>query len=258
MDISTQCFVKTMDVEKYLKRIHCSPGDGSDLIRLHENHVRFVPFENVDIHYGKMFDLQVEHLYKKIVEHNRGGFCYELNLLFNELLTSLGYQSRIIEARIFTEEGNSGPPFDHMSVLVEMDKKYLADVGFGDLFLKPLEIREGIQSDGLNNFKIERQDDFRYVLSMEKEDRSFEKKYVFDLRPVNAEDFYGICIDKQTSSESYFVKNLVCTKPTTTGRVTIFNNNMIERRGSERVITKIEDDGQRRKILEEKFDIRIN
>jgi N-hydroxyarylamine O-acetyltransferase len=246
-----------MDVEKYLKRINCSPGDSSDLIRLHENHVSFVPFENVDTHYGRMFDLQVKHLYKKIVDHNRGGFCYELNLLFNELLTSLGYQSRIIEARIFTEDGNLGPRFDHMSVLVELDKKYLADVGFGDLFLKPLEIREGVQSDGRNNFKIEQQDEFNYVLSMEKEDRSFEKKYFFDLRPANAEDFYGMCVEKQTSSESYFVKNLVCTRPTDNGRITIFNNSLIERKGQERMITKIDDDVQRRKILEEKFDIRI-
>jgi N-hydroxyarylamine O-acetyltransferase len=246
-----------MDVQKYLNRIHCSPGESSHLIRLHENHVSFVPFENVDIRYGKMFDLQVEHLYEKIVERNRGGFCYELNLLFNELLTSLGYQSRIVEARIFTDDGNLGPPFDHMSVLVEMDKKYLADVGFGDLFLKPLEIREGVQSDGRNNFKIERQDDMTYVLSMEKEDRSFEKKYVFALRPVNAEDFYGMCVEKQTSSESYFVKNLVCTRPTDNGRITIFNNSLIERKGQERMITKVDDEMQRRKILEEKFDIRL-
>jgi N-hydroxyarylamine O-acetyltransferase len=144
-----------------------------------------------------------------------------------------------------------------MSVLVEMDKKYLADVGFGDLFLKPLEIGEGVQSDGRNNFVIERQDDFTYALSMGKEDRSFEKKYIFDLRPVNAEDFYEICIDKQTSSDSYFVKNLVCTKPTDAGRLTIFNSSMIERRGEERVITRIEDDGHLHSILKQRFDIEL-
>jgi N-hydroxyarylamine O-acetyltransferase len=201
--------------------------------------------------------LHLEHVTRVPFDDQRGGFCYELNLLFCELLFASGFRSRIIEARIFTEDGNLGPPFDHMSVLVEMDKKYLADVGFGDLFLRPLEIREGIQSDGRSNFKIERQDDFRYLLSMEKEDRSFEKKYVFDLRPVNAEDFYGICVDKQTNSESYFVKNLVCTKPTTAGRVTIFNNSMIERRGNERVITKIEDDIHLQSVLRQRFDIEL-
>jgi N-hydroxyarylamine O-acetyltransferase len=93
---------------------------------------------------------------------------------------------------------------------------------------------------------------------MEKEDRwSFEKKYVFDLRPVNAEDFYGICIDKQTSSESYFVKNLVCTKPTGAGRVTIFNSSLVERRGEERLVTRVADDHHLRTILRERFQIEL-
>ncbi len=247
-----------MDVDRYLARIKFnSTVNGNDvgLVALHSSHVANIPFENIDIRYKRQFDLEIENIFTKVVINNRGGFCYELNLLFNELLSALGFQSRIIEARIFMDNGEVGPPFDHMAVLVETDKRYLADVGFGDLFLKPLEITEGIQSDGRNLFKIEGIDEFRYLLSMAKDDQSFEKKYVFDLRPVKPEDFHTICMDKQINPDSYFVKNLVCTKPTETGRVTIFNKNLIETRGAERLVTKIDNDTQLKSLLQQRFDI---
>jgi N-hydroxyarylamine O-acetyltransferase len=250
-----------MDVSKYLKRIKFDGAinvDRATLEALHHCHVSHVPFENLDIYFRKVFDLKIENIYKKVVANNRGGFCYELNLLFNELLCSLGFQSRIIEARIITDKGELGPRFDHMSVLVEADKSYIADVGFGDLFLRPLEIVDGVQSDGRNLFKMDQLDEFRYLLSMAKDDRSFEKKYVFDLRPAFIEDFYAICLDKQTSNESYFVKNLICTRPTDTGRVTFFNQSMIERRGDERIVTRISNDRELVTKLEEHFAIVIS
>lgn len=36
-----------------------------------------------------------------------------------------------------------------MSVYVETNKPFLTDVGYGDLFVVPLEIRDGIQDDVL-------------------------------------------------------------------------------------------------------------
>jgi N-hydroxyarylamine O-acetyltransferase len=88
----------------YLRRIKLqfpTAIDADSFAQLHLNHVLQIPFENLDIQHKKPFDLHIESIYKKIVDDHRGGFCYELNLLFNELLTSLGYQSRVIEARIF-------------------------------------------------------------------------------------------------------------------------------------------------------------
>lgn len=248
-------------MKDYLKRITCdrviSP-DIDSVAELHERHVLSIPFENLDIYSKKLFDLKIENIYRKVVENNRGGFCYELNLLFNELLIALGFKSRIIEARIYTENGEPGPAFDHMAVLVETDKRYLADVGFGDLFLRPLEITGGIQSDGRNLFRIEQLDEFRYLLAMAKDDRSFERKYVFDLRAVRVEDFCEMSLHKQTSSDSYFVKNLVCTLPTEQGRITIFNKNLIERKYTQRIVSAIDDSVMLKRTLAERFNVIID
>ncbi len=250
-----------MDTLKYLQRIKFDTQvniDDETFMQIHQQHVLTVPFENLDVHYNRFFDLELEKIYKKVVDDGRGGFCYELNALFNEFLNNLGYKSRIIAARIFDDQDNLGPEFDHMSIYVETDKKYLADVGFGDLFIRPLEIRDGIQSDGRNLFKVERFNDQNFILSMCSDLINFHKKYIFNLKEVKVGEFHEICSDKQTNPLSYFVKNTVCTKPTDSGRLTLFNNKLIEKSGADKVEKLIENDAEFRAILETLFGIRIS
>ncbi|MFC5536088.1 arylamine N-acetyltransferase [Rhodocytophaga aerolata] len=53
---------------------------------LQQAHLMSVPFENLAIHYRITIDLA--HSYDKIVlVENKGGFCYQLNGLFYQLLT---------------------------------------------------------------------------------------------------------------------------------------------------------------------------
>jgi N-hydroxyarylamine O-acetyltransferase len=196
-------------------------------------------------------------VYKKVVIHNRGGFCYELNSLFNWLLRDIGFRSRIISARILDEFGNAGPEFDHMVICIETDKKYIADVGYGDLFIKPIEIKQGIQHDGRNRFKIEKINNHDFVLSMASDNTNFVKKYAFTLGERSINEFYPICLEKQTNPDSYFVKNVICTKPTMSGRITLFNNKLSEKHNEERIEKLISDDTELRSQLREKFGIVI-
>ena len=78
-----------MDVEQYLRRIeYDGPRQPSSAIlrRLHLQHLFTVPFENLDIALETPIYLKPALLYDKIVRRHRGGFCYELNGLFCELL----------------------------------------------------------------------------------------------------------------------------------------------------------------------------
>ncbi|MDJ1497358.1 arylamine N-acetyltransferase [Cytophagaceae bacterium DM2B3-1] len=249
-----------MDITSYLQRILFSGPivpDTQTLIAIHEQHIYQVPFENLDVRYNQLFSLQLEKVYEKIVTQMRGGFCYELNLIFNWLLNKIGFSSKLISSRIFDDAGNPGPEFDHMLVHVKTDREYLADVGYGDLFIRPLEIRAGVQSDGRNFFKIEKYNDENFLLSMSPNGIKFQKKYIFNLMHVTPDAFEEICLYKQTNPESYFVKNTICTKPTKTGRVTIFNNKLIEKTTSRRFEDTITDENHLKKLLRTKFGIEL-
>lgn len=117
------------------------------------------------------------------------------------------------------------------------------DVGYGDLFVRPLEIKEGVQFDGRNYFRIDKWEENEYLVLMSSDGLSFSKRYTFSLGVVNSKDFETICLDKQSHPDSYFVKNVVCTKPTETGRVTF------------RMETAIQSDEDLTRCLKDKFGI---
>ncbi|HEY0768817.1 MAG TPA: arylamine N-acetyltransferase, partial [Sphingobacteriaceae bacterium] len=187
----------------------------------------------------------------------RGRFCYELNLLFNSFLTEIGFTSRIIACRIFNEDGTVGPAFDHMAIYVTTGKEFLLDVGYGDLFVTPIEIKEGVQFDGRNYFRVDNWHKNEYLLLMSTDGLSFSRRYSFSLDLVNETDFDTICLDKQTNQNSYFVKNVVCTRPTETGRLTIFNDKLVERNGGLRKETRLESHEDLTRCLKDKFGIVI-
>ncbi|MFD7453254.1 arylamine N-acetyltransferase [Kitasatospora sp. NPDC059827] len=126
----------------YLERIGVpDPGEPSvaGLARLQEAHLRAVPFENLSVHLREPIVLDPAALVAKVVDRRRGGFCYELNGAFAELLTSLGYRVSLLAARVFDGE-RPGPPFDHLALRVDLDEPWLVDVGFGRFTRHPVRL----------------------------------------------------------------------------------------------------------------------
>lgn len=114
--------------------------DREGLAQLQEAHLLNVPFENLSIHYGQPIDLSVDKLYQKVVLQKRGGFCYELNTLFSQLLNSLGFKTQLVSGRVYSNDKEAyGPEFDHLTILVHLpDKSYITDVGFGEFAFEPV------------------------------------------------------------------------------------------------------------------------
>src|SRR5215471_13583888 len=119
-----------MDVKKYLERINYWDGinDSADVLtKLQQSHLLNVPFENLDIHLGRRIELS--NSYNKIVNHRRGGFCYELNGAFFQLLKLIGFDVKLISARVRNKEKSFGAEFDHMAIIAKTeDTKYLVDL----------------------------------------------------------------------------------------------------------------------------------
>jgi len=125
-----------MNINDYLDLLEIEKPKKLDylfLAELQNKHILSVPFENLDIQANIPILLEPEHLYEKIVVNKRGGFCYELNFLFYTLLKNLGFDVIMSSASFFHADINKfAPPFDHLALIVKLDKCYLTDVGFGD------------------------------------------------------------------------------------------------------------------------------
>jgi len=130
-----------IDLDAYCKRIgYTGPLDVTidTLCALHRAHMLSVPFENLDIHMNRWIHIDLPHIYDKVVGNRRGGFCYEQNGLFSAVLRAIGFKVVLMEARVHTESWDDSIPFEHLALRVDLEERWLVDVGFGDAFLEPL------------------------------------------------------------------------------------------------------------------------
>jgi N-hydroxyarylamine O-acetyltransferase len=225
---------------------------------LHKKHLLSIPFENLDIHIGRAIILSEDAFRDKIIEHRRGGFCYELNGSFAALLTSLGFKVTMLSARVASKNGDFTPVFDHMTLLVTMKDRWLADVGFGDSFTEPkrLDFR-GPQTDNGKVYHFTRKAEGRLLSRWNREKNLWEPQYLFSLRPRRLGDFVRRCRYQQTSPNSHFRKGRVCTMLTRNGRLTLTDTKLIVTRGSRRFERPVRGPREFNRLLQAQFGIRL-
>ena len=213
-----------MNVDAYLERINYNGSrevNAETLRALQVAHLMSVPFENLSIHAGEPIVLEGEALFNKIVEQNRGGFCYECNGSFAGLLRALGFQVEMLAAGVAHREGGFGPVFDHMALSVTLAERWLVDVGFGDSFLEPLllDSREE-QTQGTQSFRIDADND-NLILLRRNDGEDWQPQYRFTRQSFFFPDYEEMCRFHQTSPESHFTQNVICSRVTEDGRITL-------------------------------------
>jgi N-hydroxyarylamine O-acetyltransferase len=250
-----------MDVEAYLERIdYRGPLEptAETLRRLHVAHLHAVPFENLSIHAGEPIVLEDGALFDKVVARRRGGFCYELNGLFAALLRALGFRVEMLSAGVARRDGSFSLDFDHMALLVTLEERWLADVGFGGSFVEPLLLDDRAeQAQGSRAFRIDEAGDGRFVVLQREAGGVWEPQYRFSLDPHVFEDYAEMCRFHQTSPESHFTRAPLCSRLTTEGRVTLSGARLIETKGNERVELELAGDEEVAAALLEHFGVSL-
>jgi N-hydroxyarylamine O-acetyltransferase len=231
-----------LDIEAYLERInyHCALDVSTDTLReLQIAHLKAVPFENLSIHAGEPIVLDDEALFIKIVKNRRGGFCYEANGLFAALLRALGFKVTMLAAEVASAEGDFGPNFDHMTLMVSLDQRWLVDVGFGDSFLEPLLLdNRNEQPQGSRAYRIDL--DGSQLVLRQRDENDWKAQYRFTLEPRVYADYAEMCHYNQTSPQSHFTRARICSRATDEGRITLSDL---------RWITTSKNDGRHERIL---------
>jgi N-hydroxyarylamine O-acetyltransferase len=245
-----------MRVDAYLDRIHYkgpSTPTAETLRGIHRAHLMAVPFENLDIHLGVPIVLSVPAFYEKIVTRQRGGFCYELNGLFAWLLGELGFRVTLLSARVTSSQGLS-PDFDHLLLLLVLEDRWIADVGFGDSSLEPL--RPGLESgEGGDRYAISNES---ATWTMQRHRNGvWEPQYTFSLAPRRLDEFAERCRFQQVSPESHFTHSTICSLPTPVGRISLSGRKFIVTTVGRREEREVGSAKEYRRILLDDFGIEL-
>ena len=218
-----------MEVGKYLERINYQGGAEATievLNALQKKHLLSVPFENLDIYYKIPIGLNPGNIFEKVVIKRRGGFCYELNSLFYELLRAIGFDVKMISARVFNQQQKVfSPEFDHLAIIANLDSvDHLVDVGFGEFTFLPLKIElNTTQNDERGKFRIDKYNEVYYQVSKQA-DENWTPEYMFTLKERDLNEFSEMCHYNQSSPQSHFTQNTFCSLPTENGRITVSTN----------------------------------
>lgn len=252
-----------MNIERYLQRMNyndtTSPTIGT-LKTLQETHLLNIPFENLDIHYGRKIILDKQAIFEKVMDNQRGGFCYELNGLFYELLRSLGFTVKIISARVYNSTTQEyGVEYDHLAVIATIDGiDYLADVGFGEFAFHPLKIElDTLQQDPRGVFTIQQYDD-EYLQVSKQASTGWIPEYIFSMKERSFQEFEGMCLYHQTSPLSHFTRGKLCSRPTIQGRITITGEKIKITEGEQLIEQKLDSEDEFTAAILKYFNIRLD
>ncbi|KHJ67466.1 acetyltransferase [Pantoea rodasii] len=216
------------DLSHYLRRINYTGPVAADTATLHAlmRHQLFaVPFENLDVQAGKVVSLVPEHICDKVLRHDRGGYCYEVNGLFAMALAALGIPYRFIAARPMFYPVRR--PKTHMALIAEVDgRQWLCDLGFGSYGIRaPLALDRldlDIQQD-FDSFRLSRDAQGEYLLQA-KVEGEWANQYGFDLSPQEWIDFVPANYLNSTHPDAIFVQKLLVVQHRPDGRMILLGD----------------------------------
>lgn len=124
-------------LDAYFARIGYGGPATADLAvleALHRLHPGAIPFENLDPLLGRPVDIAPQAVAEKLIAGKRGGYCFEQNSLFHDVLAALGFAVSPRAGRVIwnAPPGSPRTALTHRITKVSLPEgDYLADVGFG-------------------------------------------------------------------------------------------------------------------------------
>jgi N-hydroxyarylamine O-acetyltransferase len=137
---------------------------------------------------------------------------------------------------------------------VESSGSWLADVGFGDCFIDPLRLVEGLeqlQSGALYRLSSE---DGRWLVER-RDQADWNVLYDFSLTPRALSDFTEMCRYHQRSPQSHFTQRRICSRMTPGGRITLADMRLIENENGMRTERLLASEDEYRYVLQQRFGV---
>jgi N-hydroxyarylamine O-acetyltransferase len=218
----------SFDLEKYFERIGYA-GERHptlDVLKaLHQLHAQAIPFENLNPFLRIPVVLDIDSIYSKLVLKNRGGYCFEHNLLFSHVLKSIGFTVKGLAARVLWNiKEEIVTARGHMLLQVDVvTDTFIADVGFGGLTLTaPLEFKTDLdQQTPHETFRIvKKSDDFLLEAQV---GGVWKRLYSFTMQENFPIDYEVTNWYLSTHLQSHFLHNILAALPFENGRYALRN-----------------------------------
>jgi N-hydroxyarylamine O-acetyltransferase len=227
----------SLELETYFARIKYSGAREptlSLLSELHTLHPSAIPFENLDPFFQRPVHIDSTAIEAKLVGEQRGGYCFEQNSLFCDVLTALDFVVTPLAGRVVLrwQEGQPRPALTHRLTLVHLPEGvFIADVGFGRQSpTVPLKLEHELkQTTSHGTYRILR-DGAEYELQSGTSD-SWLGMYRFTLEPQSPADFELGNWFTSTHPRSTFRQNLIASRVVGDARLNLLNTRMTKRCG---------------------------
>lgn len=255
----------SIDLDAYCRRVgYDGPRTAtlSTLQELHRLHPQAIPFENLDPLLGRPVKLDAASLQAKLVDGGRGGYCFEHNTLFANVLRQLGFATQEGTARVrWTVPAGVRTPRVHCLLFVEAEgERYLADVGFGgNVLTAPLILDARTeQKTPHEDFRLV-DEDGSVVLQEAKINGAWTPLYAYDFADTHPADYEMGNWLTSTHPQSIFVNGLLGARAEAGKRYAIRDNQLAihsTRGGTEK--KTLTSAGELRDALGDLFKIRLD
>ncbi len=221
-------------------------------------HAAAIPFENGDVLLGKGISLDPAVVERKLVHERRGGYCFEQNGHLLRVLQALGFEVTPLGARVrWQRPRDVVPPRTHLFLQVTIEgAPWFTDVGTGGLSLT-----SAVPFDGSGRELTTRHESRRYVCEdgrwfhQVRIGQEWQDVYEFTgeiMHPIDCE-----VANWFTSAHplSHFRTRLMVARATADGRVTLLNDEVTRRRGTNVETVRIRDADALLEVLREDFGL---
>ena len=250
-------------LSQYFDRIQINrllSKDIESLTYLHRQHLYHIPYENLDLMNQVPLSLNRSDLFEKIILRKRGGYCFELQGLFCELLQTMGFHVRQYAARFMDMPGHIQMR-RHRILVVQIDsKRYVCDIGVRSESPRiPLELCEGtIQTDGISQYRYQWDAFYGWVLWQKEPGKGWKHILGFTEEPQIDVDYEMPSFYCEQHPDSTFNKYMKISIFDENSNYALVGNTYTVYRGG-KVVQRfvVENEAQAKKLLADVFQIAV-
>ncbi len=245
----------------YLEDLSLNPHtlDLEFLQNLQSQHIARHSFNNLAVILGQELPLDIEHLFNKIVEKKRGGYCFEHNKLVYQVLEELGFEVKLVLARVVYNRDVDSPRTHRVTLLTLNGDEYIVDAGFGHLGARfPVKLTLNVSQDqGDGDFRIIQKESGIYHYQVLK-DGAFFTLYTFDKNHYTDADCTLGHFFSHRHPQAAFVNNMVISLKGFNNIHSLRNHEYFHIQGDETTVSKIQNSQMLHEMLTGTFSLDVD